>query len=115
MIRSSRRATLRTTRVPYSPFCRSRGRAVGVPDPVGGDGAGAGGRLDGQDLVAADAGVAVGQRAAQFRRWPRGAVAQVEDDEIIAGAVQIGRAHVCTPITNATTVCQLSLSKKNEN
>src|SRR3546814_19418750 len=66
-----------------------RGRAVGVPDPVGGDGAGAGGRLDGQDLVAADAGVAVGQRPAQFRRWLRGAVAQVDAAEIIAGAVHL--------------------------
>src|SRR3546814_10147098 len=30
------------------------------------------------------------------------------------GLVQIGRAHVCTPVTNAHLVCRLLLEKKNK-
>src|SRR3546814_1880924 len=32
-----------------------------------------------------------------------------------AGSLEIGRAHVCTPVTNAHLVCRLLLEKKNHN
>src|SRR3546814_7793275 len=33
----------------------------------------------------------------------------------LEGRQQIGRAHVCTPVTNAHLVCRLLLEKKNNN
>src|SRR3546814_7713813 len=33
-------------------------------------------------------------------------------DQVHGSAVQIGRAHVCTPVTNAHLVCRLLLEKK---
>src|SRR3546814_1205002 len=33
-------------------------------------------------------------------------------DEIVGESDQIGRAHVCTPVTNAHLVCRLLLEKK---
>jgi hypothetical protein len=71
-----------------------RSAAVGVPDAVAGDGAGTARRFDGEDLVAADAGVAIGQRAAQCGIGCIDAVAQVEHDEVVAGAMHLGELHV---------------------
>src|SRR3546814_4105724 len=39
------------------------------------------------------------------RGWPR--------DHLSVPAAEIGRAHVCTPVTNAHLVCRLLLEKKN--
>ena len=69
-----------------------RRRTVGIPDAVGSDRILAARRLDGQDLVAADAEVAVGQSRSQRRIRRRRAVAQVDDDEIVAGAVHLARS-----------------------
>src|SRR3546814_2170096 len=50
---------------------------------------------------------------------PEGAVARFKNgyaDGVIGGrfsTLQIGRAHVCTPVTNAHLVCRLLLEKKN--
>src|SRR3546814_9266015 len=48
----------------------------------------------------------------------RAAVALAESREAAARdelrAAQIGRAHVCTPVTNAHLVCRLLLEKKNK-
>src|SRR3546814_4818612 len=32
-----------------------------------------------------------------------------------AGSTEIGRAHVCTPVTNAHTVCRILIEKKKNN
>src|SRR3546814_2866307 len=53
----------------------------------------------------------VGEAAFPSRLFPgrgRWWVCQTFEDEI-----QIGRAHVCTPVTNAHLVCRLLLEKKN--
>src|SRR3546814_6251646 len=38
---------------------------------------------------------------------------QGQRDELVANPNQIGRAHVCTPVTNAHLVCRLLLENKN--
>src|SRR3546814_4858908 len=55
-------------------------------------------------------------------RWPslRGPAAIDRQDRagdrgrLIGAQEQIGRAHVCTPVTNAHLVCRLLLEKKNK-
>src|SRR3546814_7964048 len=42
----------------------------------------------------------------------RAAVPMLEDDRHFHPDMEIGRAHVCTPVTNAHLVCRLLLDKK---
>ena len=66
--------------------------AVGIEDAVAEIGVGAGGRLHQQDLVAADAEVAVGDEAQLVRRQRDGLAYAVDDHEVVAGAVHLGEA-----------------------
>src|SRR3546814_1291399 len=61
-------------------------------------------RADLAPLVAADAAVAAGVEAQGWRH--RG--------QRVGEGVEIGRAHVCTPVTNAHLVCRLLLEKNNQ-
>ena len=64
--------------------------AVGVEDAVAEVDVGAAGFLDQQDLVAADAEMAVGDAAALFGRERDGLADAVEHDEVVAEAVHFG-------------------------
>ena len=67
-------------------------RAVGVPDAIARDGRGVARCFDGDDLVAPDARVAIGERATQ-RRIRRGlSVPEVDHDEVVACAVHFREA-----------------------
>src|SRR3546814_9188366 len=44
----------------------------------------------------------------------RGARHSVEGEGVVGEQPKIGRAHVCTPVTNAQLVCRLLLEKKKE-
>src|SRR3546814_10094433 len=48
----------------------------------------------------------------QFEAANREDLAAIERAEIVV--IQIGRAHVCTPVTNAHLVCRLLLDKTNK-
>ena len=69
--------------------------AVGVEDAVAEVDVVAGGRLDQQDLVAADAEVAVGDAAALLGGERDGLADAVEHDEVVAEAVHFGEAQSC--------------------
>ena len=67
--------------------------AVGVPHAH--EGVGAVGGLYGDELVEADAGLAVGPGAHLLRRGPEGLPARLDDDEVVAEPVHlhVGAAH----------------------
>src|SRR3546814_6844916 len=48
------------------------------------------------------------------RRLPGAAGAASLASVVAISSVQIGRAHVCTPVTNAHLVCRLLLEKKKQ-
>src|SRR3546814_14781273 len=53
-----------------------------------------------------------GQSCAARRRIPLYAAGGSRRRQDVASGAQIGRAHVCTPVTNAHLVCRLLLEKK---
>src|SRR3546814_7055974 len=93
MIRRPPRSTRTDTLFPYPTLFRSRVRAV-----------------RGQRLA-----VAVAAHVLAVRDRVTVVVAGVTDAdrELVARDAKIGRAHVCTPVTNAHLVCRLLLEKKN--
>src|SRR3546814_7749062 len=56
-------------------------------------------------------GVQIGPGATAFTRMPS-PTRFSDSDRVKAVIAQIGRAHVCTPVTNAHLVCRLTLEKK---
>src|SRR3546814_4104493 len=103
MIRRPPRSTLTDTLFPYTTLFRSadlgdvdvagRGRRV-VVDHVG-------------DSEHAD----LSDRARAHRRDPGPDLDDIADGEVQGIIEEIGRAHVCTPVTNEHLVCRLLLEK----
>src|SRR3546814_5421814 len=60
---------------------------------------------------------AVARICSAWRRSVRGATppsSRARVSRTLSRALEIGRAHVCTPVTNAHLVCRLLLEKKHE-
>src|SRR3546814_5610640 len=116
MLRRPPCSTRTDTLVPYTTLLRASGQGQGagtqqprlVRQSVGGRGAGIH-AVAGPDLHVF--GPFIDRRRLFLGAGADGVVADVAD--LVSDSEQIGRAHVCTPVTNAHTACRRPLAKNN--